>query len=252
MTSTAKVAVVTGAGGGIGRAAAVALAREGYAVVLAGRRAQQLEEAAKEAAKIKASLKVDGVWGKATTAAIQKVLGTKVGGDWINNADAKALQKKLGVTADGLFGTNSNKALQKYLGVKADGVFGPDWGFTIDVTDVVRIVGTGLLVGAYFVLWLHRRDRLAASSWGVRLARQGGVAGALATVLGLSTGPCSVVGCGAPVIPVMGLAFTGLTSTTLTLLARVSRIATTLVLVGLTVGVVYLAWRAGADATARA
>ena len=54
----------------------------------------------------------------------------------------------------------------------ADGVFGPDWGFTVDVTDVVRIVGTGLLVGAYFVLWLHRRDRLAASSWGVRLARQ--------------------------------------------------------------------------------
>ena len=117
---------------------------------------------------------------------------------------------------------------------------------------VMVMLHTGLLVGAYFVLWLHRRDRLAASSWGVRLARQGGVAGALATVLGLSTGPCSVVGCGAPVIPVMGLAFTGLTSTTLTLLARVSRIATTLVLVGLTVGVVYLAWRAGADATARA
>jgi hypothetical protein len=134
----------------------------------------------------------------------------------------------------------------------ADGIFGPDWGFTIDVTDVVRIVGTGLLVGAYFALWLHRRDRLAAAGWGVRLARQGGVAGALTTVLGLSTGPCSVVGCGAPVIPVMGLAFTGLTSTTLTLLARVSRVATTLVLVGLTVGVLYLAWRAGGDTRVRA
>jgi peptidoglycan hydrolase-like protein with peptidoglycan-binding domain len=83
------------------------------------------EKKAAEAAKIKANLKVDGVWGAATTAAIQKVLGTKVGGEWINNTDAKALQKKLGVTADGLFGTNSNKALQKYLGVKADGVFGP-------------------------------------------------------------------------------------------------------------------------------
>ena len=71
-------------------------------------------------------------------------------------------------------------------------------------------------------------------------------------MLGLSTGPCSVVGCGAPVIPVLGLAFTGLTSGTLTLLARVSRVATTLVLVGLTVGVLYLAWRAGTDTRARA
>jgi hypothetical protein len=131
----------------------------------------------------------------------------------------------------------------------ADGLFGPDWGFTVDVTDVVRILGTGLLVGAYFVLWLYRRDRLAAAGWGVRLGRPGGVAGALTTVLGLSTGPCSVVGCGAPVIPVLGLAFTGLTSTTLTLLGQVSRIATTLVLVGLTVGVVYLAWRAAGERT---
>jgi hypothetical protein len=134
----------------------------------------------------------------------------------------------------------------------ADGLFGPDWGFTVDVTDVVRMLGTGLLVGAYFVLWLYRRDQVAAAGWGIRLGRQGGVAGALTTVLGLSTGPCSVVGCGAPVIPVVGLAFTGLSSTTLTLLARVSRVATTLVLAGLTVGVLYLAWRAGGDTPARA
>ena len=84
--------------------------------------AKKAADAAAKAALPK--LKVDGVWGKDTTAAIQKVLGTKVGGAWINNTDAKALQKKLGVTADGLFGTNSNKALQKYLKVTADGVFG--------------------------------------------------------------------------------------------------------------------------------
>src|ERR1041384_828842 len=64
--------------------------------------AKKAEEAAKKAALPK--LKVDGNWGAETTAAIQKVLGTKVGGAWINNTDAKALQKKLGVTADGLFG----------------------------------------------------------------------------------------------------------------------------------------------------
>ena len=86
--------------------------------------AAKAEEAARKAALPK--LKVDGKWGAATTAAIQKVLGTKVGGDWINNTDAKALQKKLGVKADGLFGTESNKALQKYLKVTADGVFGPN------------------------------------------------------------------------------------------------------------------------------
>jgi NAD(P)-dependent dehydrogenase (short-subunit alcohol dehydrogenase family) len=41
-----KVAVVTGAGSGIGRAVALALVREGYATVLAGRRKDALEETA--------------------------------------------------------------------------------------------------------------------------------------------------------------------------------------------------------------
>ena len=41
-----KVAVVTGAGSGIGRAAALALLREGYSVVLAGRRPEPLEQTA--------------------------------------------------------------------------------------------------------------------------------------------------------------------------------------------------------------
>jgi NAD(P)-dependent dehydrogenase (short-subunit alcohol dehydrogenase family) len=46
MKSNAKVAIVTGAGSGIGRATALALLREGYAVVLAGRRPDALEQTA--------------------------------------------------------------------------------------------------------------------------------------------------------------------------------------------------------------
>jgi len=43
-----KVAIVTGAGTGVGRAAALALMKAGYAVVLAGRRKDKLEEVAQE------------------------------------------------------------------------------------------------------------------------------------------------------------------------------------------------------------
>jgi NAD(P)-dependent dehydrogenase (short-subunit alcohol dehydrogenase family) len=47
MSEAKKVAIVTGAGSGIGRAAALALARDGWAVALAGRRADALAETAK-------------------------------------------------------------------------------------------------------------------------------------------------------------------------------------------------------------
>jgi NAD(P)-dependent dehydrogenase (short-subunit alcohol dehydrogenase family) len=49
MTTPQKIAVVTGAGSGIGKAVALALAGEGYAVVLAGRRADALEQTARDA-----------------------------------------------------------------------------------------------------------------------------------------------------------------------------------------------------------
>src|SRR5687767_2023585 len=48
MAGLQKVALVTGAGSGIGRAVALALMQEGYAVVLAGRRQDKLEETADE------------------------------------------------------------------------------------------------------------------------------------------------------------------------------------------------------------
>ena len=49
MSTQTKVAIITGAGTGVGKASALALLQEGYAVVLAGRRAELLEATAKEA-----------------------------------------------------------------------------------------------------------------------------------------------------------------------------------------------------------
>ena len=49
MTSTSKVAIVTGAGSGIGKAVATAFLKSGYRVVLAGRRQELLEKAVSDA-----------------------------------------------------------------------------------------------------------------------------------------------------------------------------------------------------------
>lgn len=92
-------------------------------------------------------LSVDGWWGVATTRALQKALGTTVDGivsgqdadnmasvnrgglvtsSWKvgrgGSAMVKALQRKIGVTADGYFGKNTCKALQRYLGTTQDGI----------------------------------------------------------------------------------------------------------------------------------
>ena len=67
----------------------------------------------------------------------------------------------------------------------------------------------------------------------------------LASVLGISTGGCTVMGCGAPVIPVVALAFSGLSSGALVVLAQLSRLATAVVFVAVTAGVACLGWQAG-------
>ena len=48
MSASAKIAMVTGAGTGVGRAVAIALAKAGYSLVLAGRRKEPLEKVSGE------------------------------------------------------------------------------------------------------------------------------------------------------------------------------------------------------------
>nr|WP_270248947.1 GH25 family lysozyme [Coprococcus catus] len=108
--------------------------------------------AAKPAPVKKGTIAVDGSWGVSTTKALQKIFKTSVDGVISNQPTSnkkylaaasktswnfkdsnykagsqliKALQKKIGVTADGLFGRNSVIALQKFLGVAVDGSMGP-------------------------------------------------------------------------------------------------------------------------------
>ena len=102
---------------------------------------------------------------------------------------------------------------------------GADWGFAVDVADVGRILLVSALFGLYFALWRYRRAAVRGARGSVAL-RRGGIAGAAATVVGISTGACSVSGCGAPVMPVIALAFVGIESGTLHFLAQSSRVAT--------------------------
>lgn len=55
MAAPKKIALVTGAGSGIGKQISLALLRDGYAVVLAGRRQEPLEETVKAAGEFGAN-----------------------------------------------------------------------------------------------------------------------------------------------------------------------------------------------------
>jgi len=115
----------------------------------------------------------------------------------------------------------------------------------VTAADLARFILMATLIGVYFALWVHRRDRTGAAGWAASAGRQGGMLGAVGSACGLATGGCTVMGCGAPVIPVVGLAFVGLSSGTLAWLSQLSTVATPLVIGGMALGVVYLAWRVG-------
>jgi len=118
----------------------------------------------------------------------------------------------------------------------------PEWGFTVDIRDIARWAVMSLLFGAYFALVAYARSRPGRRGVGWRGGRRGGSVGAALSTLGLSTAPCSVAGCGAPVLPVLGLVFQGLTSGALAGLATLSRVMTGVVFVGAGVAVFIMGW----------
>lgn len=99
------------------------------------------------ALKSNGKLTLDGSFGTASVTRLQQVLGTPADGVITGQSAAsktnhqrlvsvrygnggstavRALQRKLGVTADGYMGPNTIKAWQKKLGVASDGYFGPN------------------------------------------------------------------------------------------------------------------------------
>jgi NADP-dependent 3-hydroxy acid dehydrogenase YdfG len=95
---TGKVAWVTGAGSGIGQAAAIALAREGATVVLTGRRKEPLEETAAtiKQAGGKAVVKTGDLMKASAVTRIAKDIDKKFGrcDILVNNAGLNILERK--------------------------------------------------------------------------------------------------------------------------------------------------------------
>jgi len=135
----------------------------------------------------------------------------------------------------------------------AEGAEGIEWGFILDVPAIARILCTALVFGAYFALWSYRRRQVGESCEpGLAAARPAGFLGAMTGIFGLTVGPCSLAGCGAPVLPMVGLAFTGLPAGTLSIFAALSRVAITAVLAAMTLAVVWFGFRVGGSETRNA
>jgi len=64
----------------------------------------------------------------------------------------------------------------------SDNPYGTEWGFAVDVTDLLRILATSLLFGAYFALWRAARGPGGSQRPRLVVRRQGGVAGAFVSL----------------------------------------------------------------------
>jgi hypothetical protein len=129
--------------------------------------------------------------------------------------------------------------------VSADDGQEVDWGVVLDVPTIGRILLTSLVFGTYFALWSFRRREQQACGLGAKAARPAGVAGAMTSIFGLTTGPCTLAGCGVPVLPIVGVAFTGLSSSQMMMLTTISRVSYVVVLSLMGIAVLWLGYRVG-------
>ena len=51
-----------------------------------------------------------------------------------------------------------------------------EWGFSVDVSDLLRFVFTAFIAGAYFALWFYRRDHVLQCGWTKENSRRVGIA----------------------------------------------------------------------------
>lgn len=101
-TSTSRIAVITGASGGIGRAAAVSLARTGWTCVLSGRRQDALDETVSAMRAAATEAQVEVVTGDLTSLEdVRRLFGVvkeKYGRvDLLFNVSAGAARRSVGV-----------------------------------------------------------------------------------------------------------------------------------------------------------
>lgn len=123
----------------------------------------------------------------------------------------------------------------------ADAPDGLAWGFIVDVATLLRILCTSFVFGTYFALWSYRRQNAGSA------ARPAGVVGAATSVFGLTTCPCALAGCGAPILPVLSLAFSGLSSGALLVFAAFSRIGIAVLLAAMVTAILWFGWRAAGE-----
>src|ERR1700744_2752230 len=96
-----RIAIVTGAGSGIGRAVALALLNDGYGVALAGRRAEPLAETAAAAKAGEALIAPTDVADPASVEQLFKAVGERFGrlDTLFNNAGAHLASTNFGEMA---------------------------------------------------------------------------------------------------------------------------------------------------------